>query len=417
MRLCNRFILILGLCMLNLCKISAQEMVSDSLRAPKDSLRASLITCTPGTDVYAHFGHTAIRLVNFTNGMDIVFNYGCFDSFGSNFVMKFIKGETDYIVDAEDGSYFFGRYHKMGNGAVEQVLNLTQDECTKLAELLFENIKPENRGYRYNWLYDNCTTRARDMIEKAIKGKVVYEKETAPLTARDELHECLANNSWLELGIDLLLGTEIDSIAPRKIQQFIPAHYKSDLDAAYIIDNDGSRRSMLAETMEVLDEDPRNQTGDTWITPNVVFSIIFLAVILSVTDWREKRRAIQYRRNAKTNIWFDIILHTVQGIAGIIIGYLFFFSEHPAVDSNWQVIIFNPLYILYAIYLGYCKSTNSRNRLAYVNLAVIIAFLIVVTLTKQDINTAVYIFTLTLAIRACSNLKQTIEIRNRKVND
>lgn len=406
MRLFNWFILVLSLCVLNLHKISAQEMVHDTLSAPNDSLRASLITCTPGTDVYAHFGHTAIRLINFANGTDIVFNYGCFDSSQSDFVIKFIKGETDYVVDAEDGSFFFGRYHKMGNGAVEQLLNLTQDECIKLAELLFENIKPENRGYRYNWLYDNCTTRARDMIEKAINGKVVYEKEISPLTARDELHECLANNSWLELGIDLLLGTEIDTIAPRKIQQFIPAHYKSDLDAAYIINKDGSRRSMLADTVDVLDEDQKNQVGDTWITPNLVFCIILiLAIILSIIDWREKRRAIQYRRNAKTNIWFDIILHIVQGVAGIIIGYLFFFSEHPAVDSNWQIIIFNPLFILYAIYLGYCRSANKKNSLAYVNLMVIILFCIVVTLTKQQINTAVYIITLTLLIRAISNLK------------
>ncbi|MCQ2212488.1 MAG: DUF4105 domain-containing protein [Bacteroidaceae bacterium] len=379
----KRFILILFLLMLNILGISAQEPT-------RDSLRVSLITCTPGQHAYAHFGHTAIRLTNITNGEDIVFNYGCFDSTVSNFVMKFIKGETDYVVDAEEAEYFFARYDYIGRGVTEQVLNLTQDECQKLAELLFTNILPTNRGYRYNWLYDNCTTRARDVIEKAINGKVSYTNDLPSLTARNELHECLYNDSWLRLGVDLLLGTEIDKHAPRKVQQFIPAHYENDLNNAEIITTDGLVRKMVAGQYPILGEKDSNKAGDTPFTPVIVFSLLcIIASALSIYDIR--RKIISY--------WFDALLHLLQGIAGIIIAYLFFFSLHPAVSTNWQVIIFNPLYILYAIYIIYCHVKNKKDRLINVNTAVLCIFVIVVLIAKQDINVSVWIMAFTLCIR------------------
>jgi len=383
--------------MLNFIGISAQEDMSDNLEASADSvstvtenLRASLITCTPGTDVYAHFGHTALRITNLEAGTDFIFNYGCFDMSGANFVMKFIKGETDYIVAAEEADYFFRRYASMGNGVTEQVLNLSQDECQKLADLLFTNIKPENRGYRYNWLYDNCTTRARDMVIKAIDGRVEYRNQLPSLTARDELHECLNNNAWLEFGIDLMLGTEIDTLAPRKIQQFIPAHYENDLDSAIIINADGTERVMVSETNQILIEQ-NTSTDSGFFTPQLVLAILLvIAIILCIYEYRSK----------KTTLWLDIILHMVQGIAGIIIAYLFFFSVHPAVSTNWQVIILNPLYLIYAIYLIYCATKGKDDKLKYVNLAVIIIFYVVSSLARQALNPATDMLALILLLRA-----------------
>lgn len=386
-----RYISFICLLMLNILNISAQDIDSlDVQEEEHDSIRASLITCTPGTDAYAHFGHTALRITNFTNGKDIIFNYGCFDSSQGDFVLKFIKGETDYVVNAEDADYFFFRYDRLGHGVSEQVLNLTQQEATSLAELLVINVMPENRGYRYNWLYDNCTTRARDMIDKAVNGKVEYTNEVAPLTARDQLHECLDNDSWLKLGIDLLLGTEIDTLAPRSIQQFIPAYYQNDLNNAYIISPDGSKRKMVAGQYPLLDEKDFNKVADTLFTPAIAFSLLcIIALALSLYDVRRK----------KISYWFDALLHLAQGIAGIIIAYLFFFSLHPAVSTNWQVILFNPLYILYAVYLIYCHVKKKKDRLINVNTAVLCIFAIVTLIAKQDINTSVWIMALTLCIR------------------
>lgn len=391
-----QYILTAMLFVLNITICSAQDasipaIDNDSISEDKDSLRISLITCTPGTDVYAHFGHTALRIVNVITGRDVVFNYGCFDMSGANFVMKFIKGETDYIVAAEPGAYFFYRYNFLGNGVSEQVLNLTPEECLRLHELLYENILPENRGYRYNWLYDNCTTRARDMIEKAINGKVEYQNEVPALTARDELHECLKNDSWLSFGIDLMLGTEIDTLAPRNIQQFIPAHYENDIDNAYIISPDGSKRKLVVGKMGILDEKDSNKTSDTPFTPFLAFGLLaLLTVCLSIWDYKRKKRSY----------WFDVLLHIAQGCAGVIIAYLFFFSVHPAVSTNWQVIIFNPLYFIYAGYIIYCQKKNKKDNLAVVVGGIIIASLIIIAITGQKVDNVLYIITAIIITRA-----------------
>lgn len=384
MHITKRYILTICLLLLSFLGISAQEEVMH------DSLRASLVTCTPGTEVYAHFGHTAIRITDFTTGKDVVFNYGCFDMTGSDFIIHFIKGETDYVVDVENANFFFYRYDMMGNGVTEQVLNLTQEECSRLFHLLIENIKPENRGYRYNWLYDNCTTRARDIINKAVDGTIAYSNDYAPLTARSQLHKCLANNSWLKLGIDLMLGTEIDTIAPRNIIQFIPENYRHDISHAVIISSDGSKRPFIQEEILLLEEKDINKAGDTPLTPEIAFSLLLLvAAGISIKDYRQK----------KISYWFDALLHLAQGIAGIIIAYLFFFSIHPAVSTNWQVIIFNPLFILYAAYMIYIHVKKKEDKLTNVNTAVICIFFVVTLIAKQDINLSVWIMALILCVR------------------
>jgi len=373
--------------MLNFLGISAQIEVHDSLRA-------SLLTCTPGLDAYAHFGHTALRIFDITTNKDFVFNYGCFDSTQGDFIIKFIKGETDYVVEAENGDFFTYRYDMMGNGVTEQVINLTQPEAHKLFDLLKENLRPENRGYRYSWLYDNCTTRARDMINRSIEGEVVYTNRVKDITARQELHECLANDAWLKLGIDLLLGTEIDTIAPRRVQQFIPAYYQADLDSAIIKSADGTERPMISNTYDILKEKNDRTEDKAPVSPISVFNMVLLfAVVLSVKDFRT--HILSY--------WFDVILLIAQGCAGIIISYLYFFSLHPAVDSNLQVIIFNPLAFIFAIAIIYCHAKRKENYLNYVNLALIIVFLCF-ALCKQSINYSVIAMAFTLLIRALVNV-------------
>ena len=185
----KRYILIMILMLANF-KMSAQEEVSSAMIGfpSADSISISILTCTPGAELYSKFGHTALRVKNHTQGEDIVFNYGCFDYSEHNFVFKFLLGQTDYMLNAEPYNYLVARYGYMGTGVKEQILNLTQSEARYLFLLLRENIRPENQEYRYIWLYDNCTERARDMIEKAVDGNVVYERPVVHATIRQMLH-------------------------------------------------------------------------------------------------------------------------------------------------------------------------------------------------------------------------------------
>ena len=162
------------------------------LRAQQaDSIQFSLLTCAPGQEIYELFGHTAIRYQNFTRNEDYVFNYGMFSFRTPNFVYRFVKGETDYQLGITPYIYFQAEYAMRGSSVYQQVLNLTEAEKQKLYDLLRENYLPQNRIYRYNYFYDNCTTRARDQIEKAVAGTVVYPEQVPASSFREIVHHYL----------------------------------------------------------------------------------------------------------------------------------------------------------------------------------------------------------------------------------
>lgn len=375
----------------------------------EDTLIISLITCTPGMDVYAHFGHTAIRVTDRKNGFNEVFNYGCFDLRAANFVIKFIQGQTNYLLDSESAAFFAYRYAAVGCGVTDQVLNLNSDEKQRLYELLLENLRPENQTYLYNWLYDNCTERARDIIEKAVNGKVEYTRTLPDLTARDMLHEKLVNAPWLSFGIDLMLGTEIDQKLDRRVQMFIPDHYEAELDSAFITRTDGSQIPLIKTKAQVLNvTHPAEKPFP--VTPMMTFMLL-LAVVFVLTFYDNKRLIKTEGMESQTKHlhfwWFDILLLMAQGLTGIIIAYLFFFSIHPAVSTNWYVIILNPLPIIYALYIIYNVlrgKANSRYVTA-IYLATTAVFLLLMIARVQDFQLAAYPMVCALLLRAVLNYK------------
>lgn len=358
-----------------------------------DSVEVSVLTCTPGTDLYAKFGHTALRVKDFTRDEDVVFNYGCFDGSANDFVFKFLLGQTDYLLQAEPFDYLVARYGYMGNGVKEQVLNLSKEEANQLFYLLVDNARPENQEYRYVWLYDNCTERARDMVEKAVKGKVVYGRTTCNQTIRQMLHECLKNDPWVAFGIDLILGSEIDQPADRRIQMFLPDFFSGEADEAYIEREDGSKVRYVTKTKGVIPETMVRKEASALTSPLTLFALVLMgAVLLFVQEWKKGRYSL----------WWDVVLHSLQGLVGLLVGFLFFFSSHPAVDSNWLVILFNPLPLAYAAWLVFSQKTGRRNVFSYVNLAVTAGFIVVMLTCPQSFHPAMYLLVLVLLVRALS---------------
>lgn len=393
-----RHIYLLAFFMLAWLPVSAQDAsaVEDSATAtlPLDSIEISILTCTPGKDMYAKFGHTALRVRDYTIHRDVVFNYGCFDYNASNFVLKFLLGQTDYLLDAEEFEYLKYRYGMLGNGVSEQVLNLSQEEANRLLALLLENLRPENQEYRYNWLYDNCTERARDVIEKAVDGRIEYAGMVdEEMTVRDMLHKCLEKSPWVSFGIDMILGDEIDRKADKRIMMFLPNVFKTELDGAYIVKNNGEKLKYVARRSKVLED--TNGPDEAYLlgSPLFVFSLLLLCTIgLTLKEFKRKQ----------ITGWLDVTLHTCQGLAGLLVAFLFFLSEHPAVDSNWLVILFNPIPLFYAGWLLYCYKKRKRNLLSYVNLAVTAGFLVTMAVCPQSFNIAMWLLALSLLVRALS---------------
>lgn len=299
----------------------------------------SVITCSPGDEVYSLYGHTAIRLRDEARGLDIAVNYGVFDFNTDHFAWKFVLGETDYMCMAVPWHFFIDEYRQRGSSVKAQVLNLTEEETDSLVRYLDWNLKPENCIYRYNYLTDNCTLRVMDCVERAIKGRIVYSWDTDRLTYRDIIHDYTNGSPWAQVGNDILLGCDVDTILSSRAKCFVPDYYSSALNGALIRDLVADTRPMVRRTEMLLEASvPAGAQQDSFPVSPVIAVWGLFAVLCLIA-------LIEYRTGYM--LWpLDFVLLTAHGVAGAILLFVFFFSQHPALDTNWQVWLLNPLPLL-----------------------------------------------------------------------
>ena len=365
-----------------------------SVRAASlDSVRISLLTCEPGSEIYALFGHSAIRYENPAKQEDWVFNYGMFSFKEPNFVMRFVKGETDYQLGVVPFRYFEAEYGMRGSSAYQQELNLTNAEKEKLAGLLFENYLPANRVYRYNYFYDNCTTRARDKIEESIQGKVVYPVSDRVVSYRDILHEFTAGSEWSEFGIDLCLGSEADEPIDERKQMFAPFYMLAAARGAVIHRADTMMPFVRKETKivdAVLEDEPAFP-----LSP-MACALLLLAVTVIIVG-----RGLYKGRQC---LAWNVVMFLLQGLGGCIIAFLFFFSLHPTVGSNWLLILFNPLPLIYLPWLIGRGIKQQKDPYHVYNAVVLTSFILLMPFLPQEFNLTVLPLALNLLLLSVGHL-------------
>jgi len=299
-----------------------------------DSVELSLLTCQPHEEIYSLYGHTALRYQNLKNKEDIVFNYGVFNYKKPYFMLRFMFGLTDYELGIAPFDGFCAYYKRWGSMIVEQKLNLTKEEKLKVQQALAENLKPENRTYRYNFFYDNCSTRPRNILENHLAGRIVYEprKDYEP-SFREIIHQYNANHPWMAMGIDLLLGVKADLKTSQREQEFLPDNLLTDFDNARILNPDGSYRQLVKERKAVVVGGAQVIEQDFPLSPTAC-ALVMLVISLVIIALEWKRKACYY--------WWDALLMLLQGLAGIILT-LMLFSQHPTTSTNLQVLLLNPL--------------------------------------------------------------------------
>ena len=385
MRKIKNYIIVILLTISGLSAVNAQGITLS------DSATLSLITCSPGPQIYALFGHTAIRLVDPTRGLDIVFNYGMFNFNKPNFYLKFIQGATDYELGAYETKYFLPEYRERNSSVTEQMLNLTTAEKQQLADALFVNYQPENREYRYNFVYDNCSTRPRDKILSVIKDKVVYDYVSEPQTFRNWVGTYTGENTWAKFGIDMLLGREADELSTRWSSMFLPEVLCREFGAVKIIAHDGTTRSLVnAEKIIVPRQDSIVKTNFLQLPITVTLTVLLLGVFLI---FYEKRRKKYYKI-------IDSVLLIVSGLAGVIIFYLMFFSVHPLVHSNFNLLWCNPLNVLVGLFLWNRKLRSVINYFQLANVLLFFGALLVFVLSVQALNVAFIPLIMLLLVRS-----------------
>lgn len=311
--------------------------------AESNPIRISLITCYPGPDVYALYGHTAIRVTQGEN--DYVFNYGMFSFSEPNFIYRFVKGDAHYILGYYPFVNFMPEYVDRGSKVVEQVLNLTTEEKERMLSLLLDNAKIENRAYRYNYIYDNCSTRPRDLIEKVVGPTLKYApiKEATDVTFRDMMRWYNSNYPWQQFGIDLALGSGLDHNITQREMMFAPIKLEESLNGATYENQDKKCVSLVAETI-VLNEAPEYGAilppTPWWQTPTF-WTYFLLGFTISLTVIGQTR--------GRWFKGFDCALNIAYTLGGCVIFFLIFVSTHAATSPNLVGVWLNPFYIVPAI--------------------------------------------------------------------
>lgn len=387
----KRFILGLILCLMTLpVRVSAQNTDLTNSSTP-DSVVISLLTCTPGNLVYDQYGHTAIRVreVNTDRPSDWVFNYGTFSFDQPHFLWNFIMGKGLYELSVEPYAFFYSRYYRERRGVEEQVLNLTPEEERNLVNALSRNLQPENARYRYNFFYDNCTTRAVDMITAHLKGKVIWNDSVGKgETIRDIVHRYSENSPWYKFGQDLLLGAEADQPASCKVRQFSPMITERMAEQAQIEEN-GTIKPLVGTSVSLLPNLLKAEKPYP-ITPMGAFGILLaFTLILSVYEIRQKKYYWGY----------DALLMLAQGLTGCIVTFLFLFSPHPTVGSNWLVVLFNPFPLLYFPWLMKQASVGKRAKGLYVQKIMLLGTLLLMWFGPQEFPIEINLIVAILALR------------------
>ncbi|QHI35213.1 hypothetical protein IMCC3317_05590 [Kordia antarctica] len=298
----------------------------------------SIITCGSGNELYSSFGHSAFRIKDPVFGYDVVYNYGTFDFEADWFYLKFVQGKLPYQLGRANFKNFLRTYKYEKRWVKEQVLNLTPEQVRQLFDFLENNYKVENRDYKYDFFFNNCATKIRDVIKENFGDEIIFNENhiTEEKTFRGLIHENLDDNSWSSFGIDIALGSVIDKKAPPIDYQFLPEYVFEAFGNATMRD---SGTPFVKETNLILKApETAKANKNSILSPYVILSILML-IVLVITF-------LDFKNNKRTR-WLDAVLLVGNGIAGIIILLLWFATDHTATAMNWNVLWLLPINIFF----------------------------------------------------------------------
>ncbi|MEY3351281.1 MAG: hypothetical protein RIQ50_1392 [Bacteroidota bacterium] len=351
-------------------------------------LRISLLTCSPGAELYSVFGHNALRITDSAAGTDVVYNFGTFDFNDPDFYTKFVIGKLNYFLSQETLNDFLYAYAYFGRGVTEQVLALTPEEKKQIQEFLFVNVRPENKNYKYDFFYDNCSTRLRDIIFRSRANQPFVSPVLVPSGTRfrDHLHVYLDRGKmdWTKLGIDIILGLEADHIMDVSQSMFLPDFLQLGVQKAR-----SGEQSLVEGTYTLLpDQQPTpTSTSILWSPLTVMIAIGLYFIVLSINEKKWKRTAFIS----------DQVLFIATGLLGLFLTIMWFATDHQSTQYNLNLIWACPLHILLAF-----SSIRKIEQYRYLMMMYAILLLIWFSVTliyPHLLNPALYPIVIALSLR------------------
>lgn len=355
-------------------------------QALSSNARVVMFTCGPGAELYAGFGHSALWINDQASGVDRLYNYGTFDFNTPNFYWKFIRGKLDYMLTVTTASRFIAEYNHRKIEVSSQTLQLTLDEKQKLFSLLEENLKPGNRFYKYDFFYDNCATRIRDIVEEAANDTIVFNGTAKQLSFRELLFPYLEHTPWTRFGINLILGLTSDKIASPYQTMYLPRHMEALFDGASIVH--GNKEDDLILFKQNLLKSRLQFTNKQYDDPIAVFSLIF--VLIALLTYFEQKKKLRLK-------WLDFFINSSAVLAGLFLFFMWVGTDHSATNYNMNILWLLPAQLAYLVSL---KPGNKNRRLiTRVAFFWILAVTVAMLFWPQEAEASFIVITLTFALR------------------
>lgn len=292
----------------------------------------SILTCRSGDSIDNMFGHTAIRIVDPATQKDEIFNFGIFSFEEPNFTMKFMRGKLLYSLGRSSFNRFLSTYHRQKRSVFQQQLDLDHSQVNAIYNSLLENYKPENRRYKYDFFFDNCSTRARDLFPNNLEGIRFPDEPEKTMTYRDLLDQHTYRWPWTDFGMDLLVGHIADRTATVKDQMYLPEFFFDHLENMRL----GNKPLVNATTM-VLDHESAESERDRtpWISPLLFFGVLLILEIFLFFK-NTTNRAIRF---------YDKMWFLVTGVGGLLILFMWFGTDHITTKGNLNLLWMSPLFL------------------------------------------------------------------------
>jgi len=341
-----------------------------------DGAHLYLITCGPGGEIWSHFGHTALEVVDPELRIDITFNYGMFQ-FDDNFIYKFAKRDVLYFLDVTNTRDFVYSYVVDSRAVYRQEILVSSESKKEIYRLLREDYtNPKKRYYLYEFFFDNCATRPRDVIQKAVfeddKNNEWHQHEHhLKFTFREIINEQFKSTPWVDFGIDMVLGAPIDRKATSNELMFYPL-YLAEIGSFTKVDN----QSLLGDE-EILNQGSYKDAEPFWLTPEIVFWTLFgIMLVLYLLPYRGWIR------------YMDSLFLLIFGFLGVLLVFMWFGTLHPGTKDNYNLIWATPLH-LFTIPLIFIK--RLREKIAWyfvVMTALLFLFMLTFWLLPQSFHPA-----------------------------
>ncbi|MBA6155144.1 DUF4105 domain-containing protein [Tenacibaculum sp. S7007] len=316
------------LLVLVLWSILSFSQTSSTLSLSKFS-QISIITSGPGEALYEKFGHTAIRVKDPMLQLDLIYNYGIINFENPNFYIDFTKGFMKYKLARYPFYLALKSSQKDKRWVKEQVLNLTEKQKNKVFQFLEINAAPKNASYFYDPFFDNCATKPRDIIQKVLGKNLVFKDSFVKndLSIRQLMNREIHPNTWGSLGINIALGSKLDKIASPTEYLYLPDYVFEALQESKVKKNN-KEENLISKTNTLLDFKEKESNPDLISPFWVILLLSIIGIFITYKDYTKNKRSK----------WLDFLILFITGIFGVLILFLWFFTNHSTAPNNFNFL-------------------------------------------------------------------------------